>query len=568
MFRNLMFAGRLSYWAALLAALGGGGAGAQSAPLTPTTIPTQPSITQPAAAQTPPIDPRLMPAPGKIIQVQVAQGLLGGRVENGVRHFLGVPYAAPPLGELRWKAPQPVSAWPGRRDASQFGNICPQRPNAITGNPDRTLSGNEDCLYLNVYTPLEAHQAPVMVWVHGGSFDTGTGNLYDGSKLARENGVVVVSLNYRLGPLGFLAAPALGADGTGNYGLMDVQAALRWVKHNIAGFGGDPGNVTAFGESAGGIILCDLLTSPLSAGLFDKVILQSGPCAVGVSGMPLAQALEVGAQYTRALNCPNWDSGAECLRGKSVGELMDVRVPGSRPPNAVALPPIWGDAVLPREPYGAYAAGQFLKVPALIGGNRDEGSVFTAYLAGNDQAMSTPLYLALVASLSPRQSLRVLAQYPPTARATTGLSAAALVTDGLFACPVSSVAQKLARAVPTYAYEFSDPQAVTELTPTRSVPNLGAYHASELVYVFGTPLTGLADPAAFSPAQQTLSRQIGQYWTNFARTGNPNGAGLPIWPPLTAQNPGVLLLQPGGNTVSSDFTARHNCAFWDALDGR
>ena len=143
-----------------------------------------------------------------------------------------------------------------------------------------------------------------MVWVHGGSFDTGTGNIYDGSSLARDFGVVVVTLNYRLGPLGFLAAPALGPQGSGNYGLMDVQAALRWVRANAAAFGGDPGNITAFGESAGGMILCDLLTSPLSKGLFDKVILQSGPCAASINSVPLAQALDIGAQYARDLNCP------------------------------------------------------------------------------------------------------------------------------------------------------------------------------------------------------------------------------------------------------------------------
>lgn len=535
---------------------------AQTAPLTPQTVPTRPSSGQPA-------DNLLIPAPGKIIQADVTQGLLGGREAEGVRQFLGVPYAAPPLGALRWQAPQPVPGWPGRRDASRFGNICVQRPNAITGNPDRTLSGSEDCLYLNVYAPPKAAAAPVMVWVHGGSFDTGTGNIYDGSRLAREHGVVVITLNYRLGPLGFLAAPALGPQGTGNYGLMDVQAALKWARINAAAFGGDPGNITAFGESAGGMMLCDLLTSPQSVGLFQKVIIQSGPCAASINSVPLGQALEIGAQYTHDLNCPvTATEGAACLRGKTSAELMNVTVPGSRAPNAVALPPIWGDAVLPLEPWAAYRDGQFMKVPVLIGGNRDEGTLFTAYLAGQDQAMSTPLYWGLITVLNIKQALTILRQYPATAQATTGLSAAAVVTDGLFACPVYSVTRQLAQAVPTYAYEFSDPRAVTQLKPTRSVPGLGAYHASELIYVFGEPLDGLADPADFSATQRQLSEQMGAYWTNFARTGDPNGPGLALWTSFGVTRPTVLLLRPDGSRPSTDFAVRHQCIFWDQLDGR
>ncbi|GAA4020846.1 carboxylesterase/lipase family protein [Deinococcus rubellus] len=557
----------------MLFALLGGLATAQSVPTQATTPPSVPLTPQTVLAQPAPTPPASdnpsVPAPGKIIQADAAQGPLGGREREGVRQFLGVPYAAPPLGGLRWQAPQPMPAWPGRRDASRFGNICPQRPNAITGNPDRTLSGSEDCLYLNVYAPINAAAAPVMVWIHGGSFDTGTGNIYNGSRLARDFGVVVVTLNYRLGPLGFLAAPALGPQGTGNYGLMDVQAALKWVKVNAAAFGGDPGNVTAFGESAGGMILCDLLTSPQSAGLFQKVIVQSGPCAASINSVPLKAALNIGAQYTRDLNCPvTAAEGAKCLRSKTVSELMNVTVPGSRAPNAVALPPIWGDAVLPLEPWAAYRSGQFLKMPVLIGGNRDEGSLFTAYLAGPDRAMSTPLYWGLMTVLNPPKVLTLLEQYPADARATTGLTAAALVTDGLFACPVYSVTRRLAQAVPTYAYEFSDPQAVTQLKPTRSVPSLGAYHASELIYVFGEALDGLADPAEFSATQRQLSDQMGAYWTNFARTGNPNGPGLALWTPFEAAQPTILTLRPDGSRPVTDFAAQHQCDFWDRLDGR
>ena len=545
----------------LLAALGLPGAAqaqdAAPAPLRPTTVPTD----------TNPDIERYKPAPGPIVQGATRQGPVAGREVNGVRRWLGIPYAAPPVGELRWKAPQPVTAWPGRRDASRFGHVCPQRPNAITGNPDRTISGSEDCLYLNVYAPESAAKAPVMVWVHGGSFDTGTGNIYDGSVLARDYGVVVVTLNYRLGVLGWLAAPALGQDG-GNNGLKDVQAALKWVRTNIAGFGGDAGNVTAFGESAGGMMLCNLLTSPASRGLFDQAILQSGPCTPKLNTVSLPQALDVGERYTRELRCPDGQAGADCLRGESVAELMGVPVPGSRPPNAIALPPIWGDTLLPREPGAAFRAGQFLKIPVMIGSNRNEGSIFTGYLAGPGRDMGSLLYAGLVAVLNLRQTSAILDKYPAEKYPTTGLAAAAVVTDALFACPVARLTRQLAGAVPTYAYEFADPQAATELESTHSVPNLGSYHASELVYVFGTPITGLADPATFSPAQQALSKQMQTYWTNFAKSGNPKGAGLGEWPKSDARRNNVLTFRPGGNAVGTSFAAVHQCKFWDGLEGQ
>ena len=429
-----------------------------AAPLTPLTVPAQ---IVPQA----PSELYRMPAPGPVVQAQITQGLLGGRQEQGVNRFLGVPYAAPPLGELRWRPPQAPPAWPGRRDASRFGDICPQRPNPITGNLDRTISGNEDCLYLNVYAPAQVQNAPVMVWVHGGSFDTGTGNIYDGLALARDYGVVVVTLNYRLGRLGFLAAPALGEQGTGNYGLMDVQAALQWVKTNSSAFGGDSGNVTAFGESAGGMILCDLLTSPRSAGLFQKAIFQSGPCATSLNTPPLNQALDTGAAYTRDLECSTAPDAAACLRGKTVTELLDLPVPGSRAPNSVALPPVYGDAVVPLEPLAAYRSGQFMQIPLLLGGNRDEGSIFTAYLAPPDKAMSVPLYWGLITVLNPSKTLSLLREYPAGALATTGLSAAALVTDGLFACPVNSVAKQAAASCPPTSTNSATPWPSANCTP-------------------------------------------------------------------------------------------------------
>ncbi|WP_293913872.1 carboxylesterase/lipase family protein [Deinococcus sp.] len=516
-------------------------------------------------------------APGTLTQARVAQGLLGGRENGGVRRFFGVPFAQPPLGLLRWAPPQPPTAWPGRRDASRFADVCLQPPNPLDPSPDRRLRGQEDCLYLNVYAPVRSasegatqtaatvRPLPVMVWIHGGSFTTGSGNIYDASLLAREQNVVVVTLNYRLGALGFLAAPALGPQ-SGNYALQDLLAALKWVKENAAAFGGDPGNVTAFGESAGAIMLCDLLTSPASQGLFQRAIVQSGPCAAPLNTVPLAQALSTGAAFTGAFNCSPLVAG--CLRLIPASTLIETAVPGSRAPGTVALPPLYGDALIPRKPYDAYQGGLLTKVPLLIGGNRDEGTPFTAYLTPPRLALNTPLYWGLISALKLERARAILQSYPGRAYPTNGLAAAAVVTDGLFACPVYSVITQAARFVPTYAYEFSDPQAVSELKPTASVPKLGAYHASELISVFGTPLTGLADPAAFSPAQTRLARQMRTYWANFARSGDPNGAGQGTWAPFDPQLRNLLSLSPAGNTVISDFAERHRCAFWNELDGR
>ena len=551
-----------------------------STPSAPT--PTQTTPTQAPAPISSAPQPRattpLPPAPGTPTQARVAQGLLGGREDGGVRRFFGVPFAQPPLGPLRWAPPQPPLTWPGRRDASRFADVCLQPPNPLDPSPDRRLRGDEDCLYLNIYAPVRSaaegatqmaaapRPLPVMVWIHGGSFTTGSGNIYDASLLAREQGLMVVTLNYRLGALGFLAAPALGPQ-SGNYALRDVLAALSWVRDNAAAFGGDAGNVTAFGESAGAIMLCDLLTSPASQGLFQRAILQSGPCAAPLNTVPLAQALSTGAAFTDALNCPG-AATADCLRLVPARTLIETAVPGSRAPGTVALPPLHGDALIPRRPYDAYQGGLFTKVPLLIGGNRDEGTPFTAYLAPPRLALGTPLYWGLISALNLERARAILQTYPGRAYATNGLAAAAVVTDGLFACPVYSVSTQAARFVPTYAYEFDDPQAVSELKPTASVPTLGAYHASELISVFGTPLTGLADPAAFSPPQARLARQMRTYWANFARSGNPNGAGQGTWAPFDPQLGNMLSLRPQGNTVITDFAKQHRCAFWDELDGR
>ncbi|SMB95821.1 carboxylesterase/lipase family protein [Deinococcus hopiensis] len=494
-------------------------------------------------------------APGVPARANVRSGVLVGREAGGVRVWQGVPYAAAPVGERRWKVPQAAPLWVGERDASQPGPVCPQL------RADKSVRGAEDCLFLNVYAPANAVHAPVMVWIHGGSFRTGAGSDYDGRVLAQERGVVVVTLNYRLGALGFLAAPGLlEGRSVGNYGLLDQQAALRWVRENIGAFGGDPANVTAFGESAGGMSICAQLASPGAAGLFDKAVLQSGPCTPSINMSPVADALKSGAAYTRALGCP--DSDATCLRAVPVDRFLTTDVPGVRSPGSVALPPVYGESVVPRAPKEVFASGTIPRVPLLVGGNRDEGTLFVANIEKGGKDLPVWKYWGLVAVLERWNAPRLLAAYPSRQYETVGLAAASLVTDGLFACPVNDMTRDFARVTPVYAYEFGDRSAPTVLRPTGSVPSYGAYHAGEIVSIFGTPLSNLADPAAFTPAQAQLARTLRAYWTNFARTGNPNGETLPEWPRFDPTRDNLLTFAPGRVAVSTDFRTEHRCDLW------
>lgn len=559
---------------ALLAAVGGAAGqetGAAPAPSlsSVSAVPTAQPRTLELSVATPAVPAQ---APG--LRAQLPGGaLLGRALGGGVRAWQGVPYAAPPTGERRWQPPQPAAPWTGLRAATAPGDVCPQPLSQMPGDGRSGVRGAEDCLYLNVYAPPmptvagRAPRTPVMVWIHGGSFRSGAGSDYAAEVLAREQGVTVVTVNYRLGALGFLAAPALEdeAGGSGNYGLMDQQAALRWVRRNIAAFGGDPRNVTVFGESAGAMSICAQLASPLSRGLFDRAILQSGPCTPQGITAPLGEALKTGAAYARALGCAPQD--AACLRAVPVGRLLDVPVPGSRVPGAVDLPMVSGDRVLPRAPAQVFAAGAGLRVPVLLGTNRDEGTLFVAPVAGAGQDLPLWQFWGVVALLERWDAPRALASYP-AGGGTVGGAAAALVTDSLFACPTSDLAADLARAVPVYTYEFRDPAPPLELSPTASVPRYGAAHASELVSVFGTRLAGLADPAQFTAPQADLARTLRTYWANFARRGDPNGPGLVPWTPYDPERGRVMGLAPQATAEFTGFRQEHRCGLWDRLAAR
>lgn len=523
--------------------------------------------------------------------------MLRGLVSDSGRQFLGIPFAAPPVGELRWKAPQAPASWSDTRDATQLGNRCPQAATPL-GNP---AGNNEDCLYLNVYTPVPSGtKRPVMVWIHGGTFEIGSGNDYPGDVMAATGNVIVVTVNYRLGPFGFLALKGLESEdphgSTGNYGMLDQLAAIQWVHDNIAQFGGDPQNVTLFGESAGGISVCGHLASPLSAGLFHKAIMESGPCSGG--GIKLSSAESFGKSFAArtALGCnsPVASAVVSCMRGKSTDEIMTAETPQEQQALSFAFGTVLDNYFLTQGPGDAIKSGQYNAVPVLSGSNHDEGKLFVAlqydlfvppvplnnaiYPDAIKQTIQNyePQFAAFAGLFEPILAAQYpLASYPaPDGYDPNVVPAhdalAALQTDSAFACPEASTQDLFSGTnQPLYAYEFDDPNPPRPFTDDQIAPPL-AGHAGELVYVFQAPLEGGAiSPDQFTPDQLALSTTMLEYWTNFATSGDPNGPGLPTWAPFTSGQPSILTLAPGrggiGTTTSSAFKTDHNCAFWGLL---
>lgn len=480
--------------------------------------------------------------------VKTDKGSVKGVEAAGGLRFLGIPYAAPPTGERRWKAPEPAAAWTDTRDASKFGGTCPQAGGAFGG-----ASTSEDCLYLNVYTPKGDGPFPVMVWIHGGAFTAGESNAYDTSKFV-EQGVAVVTLNYRLGALGFLAHPALTTEqgASGNYGLMDQQAALKWVKSNIAAFKGNPDNITIFGESAGGFSVMSHLASPLAAGLFNKAIIQSGAYSLGQP--TLAQAETAGTSYANAAGCT--DQSISCLRGLTVEKILGTTL--------ASVSPIVDNRVLTTSVRNAFTTGNFNKVATIEGSNTDEYSLLSAArmdLAPAVGPITASNYQARVSALTAatgKSFAEIDAEYPQGDYPTLAEAYDAIATDLLFACSSRTAARlRTASGTPVYAYEFNDQNAPMIYLPPATRPRWGAYHAAEIQYLFPTTRTGVA----YTAGQEALKQQMVSYWTQFAKTGNPNGSG-PNWSAYSSTADTRMSLEPGTSRTTSDFAARHHCAFW------
>jgi para-nitrobenzyl esterase len=504
---------------------------------------------------TPPADPALAPT---------AAGTVRGVVTPDHRLFAGIPYAAPPLGPLRFQPPASALPWPGVRDATHPGPRCIQD---LSHQPDFGVPTSEDCLTLSVWTPAPERaagkQLPVMVWIHGGAFVNGSGDIYNSRWLTARGDIIVVTINYRLGALGFLAHPGLGPPGdVGNYGLADQQAALRWVHNNIAGFGGDPAKVTIAGESAGGMSVCDHLVSPASAGLFRAAIIQSGPCQAQAD---LAGAQKASLDYAKQVGCGDPATAAKCLRSLPPDRLL-------KPPSYFRIGsdsltgPVTGTAVLPTSPVSALAAGRAARVPVLIGTNHDEFTLFVAmqYLRLGREFSSIPYRDLLADTFGPDAA--AVGQHYPTDRygGSVPLAYSAAVTDGVFACIADRLADALARTEPVYAYEFNDRGAPAP-EPLRTLPfPVGASHSLELRYLFDM---GGAPP--LNPAQRVLSDQMLAYWTQFVTNGEPRADGQPDWPEL-GHDPATgprMSLQPDGSRVVTNFEQAHQCPFWAGIKG-
>ena len=514
--------------------------------------------------------------------VQTSNGPVHGFVNSGVFEFLGIPYAAPPVGSLRWMPPQPPASWTTTREATTYGNTCPQNYEfgVFAGPPSDT----EDCLYLNVFTTNPGRgKAPVLVWIHGGGLFDGESSDYDASELA-EGGpagpTVVVTINYRLGLLGYLAHPALDAEGHpfGNYGLLDQQAALRWVRDNIAAFGGDPDNVTLGGQSAGSTSTAANMISPAGKGLFHRAIWQSGPL-LNIQATALTTAETNGTGFAAAAGC---DSGsateiAACLRALSVSQILALQsicnseVCTGNGPYLTGL--LVDGTVLPIPPDTAWATGEFSQVPILHGTTKDEWTFIVSAneyyfgpltAAGYIDNVKTDNILALYKDDTVPD--KVLALYPLSAYPSPSLAYNAVGTDSLV-CQARHLNHLLADSAPSlplYTYEFADRKAPWYFPPL-SFPAL-ASHTIDIQFLFplwhGGP-NGIPHPLSLS--ERRLSDELVTAWTNFMYTGNPNLFGNAPWPRYKTPSEVYRLENtPKLSTLTdAQFSAEHNCAFWE-----
>ena len=500
---------------AAAAALALGGCGAPSAPGAPGSTADPPSAV-----------------------VRIDSGRVSGLDQGAVQVYRGIPYAAPPVGALRWRPPQPVRPWSGVRACTRFGASCPQS-GAPIGGGRLPSAQSEDCLYLNVWTPAQSGDEglPVMVWIHGGGFITGSGSLPAdyGENLSGREHVVVVSFNYRLGVFGFLAHPALSAESargvSGNYGLLDQQAALRWVRRNIAAFGGDPRRVTIFGQSAGGQSVIAQLVSPLSRGLFARAIAESPRYedrGVGLwSTLTLREQEQEGEEIGDGLGVPDGPAALATLRKIPAARLVNATAPTSRrlpllfvEPPQPSFQPVVDGYVLPDEPWRLIDRGRWAKVPLLIGSNRDECNMWLSGVG--------PQAADAVAEASRRRvawftgsAWPVLAtQFPAPDYGGLLPATSRMMTVLEFNGPARYAADRAAaQDVPSYLYYF---------TRVRPGDPDGAQHSAEVPYVFASVGSGKGVPV--QPADHRLSKQMAHYWATFAATGDPNAEGQPRWP--------------------------------------
>ncbi|MCC6876833.1 MAG: carboxylesterase family protein [Sandaracinaceae bacterium] len=492
------------------------------------------------------------------LTVPTASGPVIGKREGELLVFRRIPFAAPPTGERRFGPPAPVEPWTRPLDATGSGSVCLSRP--IFGNAP---AGREDCLHVNVWTPSIEGTRPVMVWVHGGAFETGSGSdaLTEPSRLAREGGVVVVAINYRLGIFGSLAHPSLAGEGepNGNWGVLDQQAALRWVRDNAAHFGGDPGNVTVFGHSAGGMSTCLLAISPGASGLAHRFIDQSGPCVIALRSLDLA--FDLGGRVASALQCKG-DDAAACLRAKDGVAVLNAlslpQQPGGMLYQEVGLPhrPTLDGVTFVEPPLESLRAGRIADASYVLGAATDEGTMFHHGLLARPVMDAAQMREALgrivdLVALEPAQIDAIAARYPVQSYPSANDAITRATTD-MFVCAMRHMA-RLTQAAgrPTYLYHFAqEPDRV-------AVDGLGVYHGADLIFLFGNESVIGGTPGS-APELGPLMRG---YWSRFAASGLP--AGSPVWPEWSPQSDMRLHLAQAVTLEAGD--PDDECDFWEGL---
>jgi len=494
--------------------------------------------------------------------VRTSDGLVRGTVSRSYRSFQGIPYAAPPIGRLRWRSPQPPTPWTGVRDATHPGQRCAQNPNTVAGTAGST---SEDCLYLNVTVPTErrGQPLPVLVYLHGGGLSSGAGSDQQPRRLAVQAHAVVVTLNYRLGVFGFFGHT--GLRGSGTFALQDQQAALAWVRRTITRFGGDNHNTTLVGESGGGDSVCAQLVSPAARGLFDKALIQSGTCSDAnpvddlspgagsavATWKPRSTVDKIGDSTAAKLGCAT--NALTCLRAIPAAKLL------ANPAVAAAYwSPAYHTPLLPASPATAIARGRAAHVPVMMGTTSNEA---TLLVAPSYPKMNTDTYDQLLTRAFGADANRVGDAYPLATYHSPAQAWSAIVGDRGYVCPNQRTETTLARYAPTYGYEFADPHPplIVNIHPTFP---LGAYHGSDVPYLWDDPHT----PVRLTVAQRALSDRMIGYLGRFATTGNPNTLGRPYWPQVRATPPILQHLAPRPGGVRPERTAaQHHCQLWQQL---
>jgi para-nitrobenzyl esterase len=489
--------------------------------------------------------------------VETDSGPVCGVDDGDVIAFLGIPYAAPPVGDLRWMPPQPPAPWTDTRDCHEYGNDSLQLSDlGVFGR----AGGDEDCLYLNIFAPkrpLVSHaKLPVMFWIHGGGTVAGSGRDYDPRKLVIQGQAIVVTFNYRLGVLGYFAHPDIDAEGhpSGNYGIMDQQFALDWVQRNIAAFDGDPGNVTVFGESAGGNSGLAHLVSPYSRGKFQHVILMSGGSpilkwpAFG-SPVPMEHKRAVGLEFAKAVHCDD----AASLRRVPAGELL-----AAQGPYVSTLQFTLDGDIVPTHPAQALQSGDFNRATVVVGQTLDEGTFFAGLMEnGSGSAMTDTDYRNEITNLFGDLAEQILAEYPSKDFLSPAEAYSAVFTDHMFSSTGVMIATWTSRWTPTYMYEFTDKTAPSYLEPT-SFP-MGASHTYELPFLFDGFHGAEGRPVKLNAWQEKLSTKMVEYWTSLAEAGTREGE----WPRYDPEADNVLMLGlPEPRMVNRHFAEFHRLSFW------